>query len=222
MRLAKKVLFDMTDGALSWRLRRRRSSLFRALLEPLPRPIRILDLGGTQQFWERMGLPEDGSVRMVILNIERTEVTRPDVISVVGDARNLREFDDGHFDVVFSNSVIEHLGTFEDQRRMAAEAQRVGRRCYVQTPNRAFPIEPHFLFPGFQFMSTDAQAFLVRHFDLGWMKQCSSDAEARELVRSIRLLTEEELRQLFPRATMYREKILGLTKSFTVCTGWDR
>lgn len=221
MRLVNTVLFDLTGEALSLRLRRRRFSLFRSLLASLPRPIRVLDLGGTQRFWDRMGLSDDG-VEVVILNVERDEGARPGFTSVAGDARDLRRFEDGQFDVVFSNSVIEHVGTYEDQRRMAAEVQRVGRRYFVQTPNRGFPIEPHFLFPGFQFMSTNAQVFLLRHFDLGWMKKCSSTEEALEVIRSVRLLTEEELRQLFPRAKMFRETFMGLTKSFTVYDGWDR
>lgn len=222
MRLAKSVLFNMTDGALSWQMRRTRFSLFRSLLASIPRPTRILDVGGTPEFWDRMGISEDSGVRVVLLNLERREVTRRCFTSVAGDARDLHPFEEGEFDVVFSNSVLEHVGSYEDQRRMAAEVRRVGRRYFVQTPNRAFPIEPHFLFPGFQLMPTDAQVFLVRHFDLGWMKRRSSAEEALALVRSIRLLTEQEVRQLFPGATMVRESLLGLTKSFTVHDGWDR
>src|SRR5690242_10959215 len=62
MRFAKTVLFDMTDGALSWQMRRRRFSLFRSLVDALPRPIRILDLGGTQQFWDRVAPSEDSGI----------------------------------------------------------------------------------------------------------------------------------------------------------------
>lgn len=219
MRFAKSVLFDMTGGALSVHLRRRRFSLFRSLMESLSRPTRVLDLGGTPEFWERMGLSDDG-VHVVILNVEQREVTQRGFTSMVGDARDLREFRDREFDVVFSNSVIEHVGSFADQERMAAEVQRVGRRYFVQTPNRGFPIEPHFLFPGFQFLSTDTQVFLVKHFELGWMDKCSTTAEALELIRSIRLLTEDELRRLFPGSKLFRERFMGLTKSFTVYGGW--
>ena len=75
-------------------------------------------------------------------------VSLPDV----GDAVDMPGISDGAFDVVFSNSVIEHVETYENQRRMAAEIRRVGRRYFVQTPNRHFPLEPHFLVPGFQLL----------------------------------------------------------------------
>lgn len=39
------------------------------------------------------------------------------------------------------------VGKERDQERMAAEILRVGRHCYVQTPNKNFPVEPHFIFP---------------------------------------------------------------------------
>ena len=62
-------------------------------------------------------------------------------------------FKDKSFDAVFSNSVIEHVGTFEDQKMMANEVIRVTNFYFIQTPNLYFPIEPHFLVPFFQFSS---------------------------------------------------------------------
>ncbi|MBP6933242.1 MAG: class I SAM-dependent methyltransferase, partial [Candidatus Methanofastidiosum sp.] len=66
------------------------------------------------------------------------------------DFYTLRE--DNKFDIVFSNSVIEHVGDFYDQMKMAKEIQRVGKAYYVQTPNYYFPIEPHYRAIGFQFL----------------------------------------------------------------------
>ena len=72
------------------------------------------------------------------------------------------------FDIVFSNSVIEHLGDIEGQRRMAKEIRRVGKYYYLQTPNRNFPVEPHFQFPFFQFLPKWLRTAIVRRWSIGW------------------------------------------------------
>ena len=130
----------------------------------------------------------------------------------------MKQFRDDEFDVAFSNSVIEHVGEFDQQRQMAAEVMRVGKKYFLQTPNRFFPVEPHFLFPLFQFLPLAARVFLVRRFDLGFYAQggVPNEQEAIEIVSSIRLLTQRELEQLFPGGTIYKEKVFGLTKSFIV------
>src|SRR5690625_7584560 len=55
-------------------------------------------------------------------------------------------------DVVYSNSLIEHVGNRKNQLLFADEVQRVGKSYWVQTPNKYCTVEPHFLFPFFQFM----------------------------------------------------------------------
>lgn len=52
-------------------------------------------------------------------------------------------FDDRAFDVVFSNAVLEHVGSRDDQRAFLREICRVGKSFFVTTPNRWFPVEPH-------------------------------------------------------------------------------
>ncbi len=52
-------------------------------------------------------------------------------------------FADGAFDLVYSNAVLEHAGTTEQQRFFLAELCRVGRRVFVAVPNRLFPVEHH-------------------------------------------------------------------------------
>lgn len=86
---------------------------------------------------------------------------------------------------------------------------------------RYFLVEPHFLFPFFQFLPLSFRAFLVSRYDIGHYRRISDKLEAEETVKSIRLLTERELRELFPGGRIYREKILGLTKSFVVYDGWE-
>lgn len=50
---------------------------------------------------------------------------------------------------------------------MAREIRRIGKHYFVQTPNCLFPIEPHFLFPGFQWMPSFLKVILIRHYNLG-------------------------------------------------------
>lgn len=161
-------------------------------------------------------------VHVTLLNIDDQPVSGPKFESVVGDARDLSRYPTHAFDVVFSNSVIEHLGPdFADQKKMADEIRRVGKRYFVQTPNRYFPIEPHFLTPGFQFLPVDVRVWLVSNFNVGWYKRIPDKAEAKREVESISLLSRGDLRRLFPDARVYEETILGLTKSFVAYGGWE-
>jgi hypothetical protein len=101
---------------------------------------------------------------------------------------------------------------------MAAEVRRVGRGYYIQTPNRYFPLEPHFLLPGFQFLPLRLRVWLVRHFSLGWFPRIADARQALAEVAAIRLLSEAEFRALFPGAVIYKERYFGVTKSFVAYT----
>lgn len=194
--------------------RRKRFDFFKSLFTSLPRPLHILDVGGTQVFWEIMGFIQD-DIHLTILNTEPVEATFPTVTTIVGDARDMREFNDKQFEVVVSNAVIEHVGSFKQQRQMAEEVQRVGKRYIVQTPNRYFPIEPHVLIPFFQFFPLQLKVFTATHTpNWGWKA-----AHIDEL-STIRLMSEKELRNVFPGARVFKENFLGLTKSFIFYKGW--
>lgn len=208
-------------GSLANRFRRRRMRLLLDLIAPLPRPVRVLDVGGTEGFWRHMGLAGRPELEILILNVKPEPTSAANVEAMVGDGREMDRFDSAEFDVVFSNSVIEHLGDPDSQRRMAAEVRRVGRRYFVQTPNRYFPLEPHFMLPGFQFLPTAARVALVRRFALGYHDALPDPAAARRAVEEIRLLSARELRELFPGARLYRERVLGLTKSLVAYGGFD-
>jgi hypothetical protein len=215
-----KKIADMREAdSLITQLRRRRFVLFRALLDRLPRPVRLLDVGGTQFFWEMMGFRGDQGLEITLLNLTSGWI-RPGFRSVVGDARDMRQFADQEFDVVFSNSVIEHVGKLDAQRQMAGEIKRVGKRYFVQTPNRNFPLEPHFFFPGFQFLPLSTRIWLLQHFDLGWYKKIPDYTAARHEVETIRLLSRREVTRLFPEGTLHNERFAGLTVSFVIYAGW--
>ncbi|MBA3542727.1 MAG: class I SAM-dependent methyltransferase [Deltaproteobacteria bacterium] len=218
------LLFKLADNrnprSLAGWLRRRRSALLRDLLASVPRPARVLDVGGTQAYWEVAEAAGLEGVTVVLLNRAPPVVTRPGFESRGGDARAMPELADQSFDVVFSNSVIEHVGDRDDQRAMASEVRRVGKRYFIQTPNRHFPIEPHFLVPGFQFLPLEVRVQLVMRFSLGWYARTPDRAAAHALATSIELLTGPELAALFPGATIHRERFAGLTKSLIAIGGF--
>lgn len=203
-------------------MRRRRFELFLSLLATVKGHVEILDIGGTQQFWDLMLGDNPADLRVTLLNIEHQTVSSSRFVSTVGDARAMTRLADAGFDVVFSNSVIEHVGSYDDQRRMADEVRRVGRRLFIQTPNKRFPLEPHFLFPFFQYLPVGTRAWLVNRFDVGWYKRIPDSVAARAEVESIQLLTREKFGALFPGARIYEEKFAGLTKSFVAIAGWDK
>lgn len=219
-------LADHRDAtSVAARLRARRVEFFFSLLASVPRPLTILDVGGTAGFWERTARLSEQNTEVIVLNnearnLQTSTVSRPGYRFVTGDARDLSEFPDQSVEIVYSNSVIEHVGGPEDQARMAREIRRVGQRYFVQTPNYRFPIEPHFVFPAFQFLPLAVRASLLTRFRLGWFEREQNWDRALEAVDSIRLLTKEQLTKLFPEAQIYEERFLGLAKSFVAYHGW--
>jgi ubiquinone/menaquinone biosynthesis C-methylase UbiE len=214
-------LVDSRDASsLASRMRFKRNEWFRSKIDHLARPLTILDIGGLPAVWETINFVNRPDIQITLLNVPEVVASIEHLVSpfsnmtsVGGDARDMRQFRDQQFDVVYSNSVIEHVGNMDDMRRMASEMRRVGKRYFLQTPNRYFPIEPHFVFPMFQFLPFALQVYLVQHFDLGWMLKSVERTEAEEKVRSIQLLSRKEVRMLFPDAELGEEKFAGLVKS---------
>lgn len=202
------------------KLRAKRFRQFEALAGSLPRPLRLLDVGGTNAFWENRGWHRRTDVEVFTLNLVAEEQRHANITPLAGDARNLAQFGDRSLDVVFSNSVIEHLFTFEDQRQMAREIQRVGKAFWVQTPNYWFPMEPHFHLVGWQWLPLPVRISILRRWACGWRGPCPDPVGARRLVEEIRLLTRKELRELFPRANIVAERFYGLVKSWIAVGGF--
>lgn len=205
-------------GSLGNRNRSRRfdafERLFSTVAADLSRPVKILDVGGTNSFWQQRGWTGRDDVVITTGNLEEEEKVFENVEPRVLDATDMKEFDDGSFDIVFSNSVIEHLRTLDAQARMAAEVRRLGGAYWVQTPNFWFPIEPHFLTPGWQWLPVSVRVQLLRRRRWGWRGPCPDAAEARTLIEEIRLLKKNEMRALFPDAELVEEHFGGLLKSF--------
>lgn len=192
---------DNPDSMAS-KMRRKRFEMFASMLPPSPR---ILDLGGEVRYWQRQ--PPIPGAHITLVNVDDTHMQPHDgYTSIVGDACDLSQFEDGEFDIVHSNSLIEHVGDWTRQRHLAAEVRRVGRAYWIQTPNRYFPLEPHFHLPLFQFWPMRLR--------LWWYRKASDFI--RSEIQTIRLLTQNEMRRLFPDGALWRERLFGLTKSLVM------
>ncbi len=204
--------------SINQKFREKRFEFFKSLLEKMKsdKTIQILDIGGTEIYWERMGFPKDENVHITLLNLDLEQVKNKKFTSVKGDACSMPEFRDKQFDIVFSNSVIEHLFSLENQKRMADEVRRVGKAYSIQTPNRYFPIEPHWLFPFFQFLPFSLKVAMTKNLNLGHYKKSVTKDAAIKRVNEVKLLTEKQMKNLFPDGKVYKEKFLGLTKSVTM------
>jgi hypothetical protein len=209
----KTILDSSRKNSLGNRFRRRRFTMFTEMIKDLPKPLRVIDLGGNENFWIQMGLAGKTEIEITLVNPEEVDVTASNIKYIKGDACYFRSLG-ADYDIVFSNSAIEHVGGSERSRLMASEIAASGKPFFVQTPNYYFPFEPHFLFPLFQFFPERFKIFLLMNFNMGWYTKCRTYAEALSLIRSVQLLKKSDLETLFPGAELKRERFLGLTKSF--------
>ena len=178
----------------------------------------ILDVGGTPLNWSLLPFRP----RVALLNTTREERPESGWIFVAGDGRSL-PFRDRSFDIVFSNSVIEHVGEKAGQRRFASEVARVGRSYWIQTPDRHFPVEPHLLTPFLHFLSARVQAWIARRFTI-WALLVRPTPDRwkfyiEHYLCDIRLLSSRDMENLFPGAQIRRERFLGMSKSLIAVRG---
>lgn len=196
--------------------RRKRMAWFLDQMQ-LSEQVRILDVGGRVDFWNELN---QNVKRLDIVNVEgdRSSLTpvesRPWMRVGYGNALDLN-FEDRAYDLVFSNSVIEHVQTWENQVLFAKEAARVGKALWVQTPAREFFIEPHYIAPFIHWVPIPLRRKIVRWFTIwGWIER-PSQQRVDEVIAEIRLLSFDEFQSLFPGCQILRERFLGIfTKSY--------
>ncbi len=117
------------------------------------------------------------------------------------------------FDLVYSNSVIEHVGGYERRRRFAETVERLAPHHWVQTPARSFPLEPHWLFPGFQFMPVALRTRVAMKWPYSFYGRSNDAAETLGEVLWVELIGVPEMTHLFPGSEVLRERFARLTKS---------
>lgn len=187
--------------------RKRRMALFAGLFRPGD-DTRILDVGGDERYWHLI----EAKPQVTLLNLVGSPYRQGRFTFLLGDALSLTPDDCPH-DLIFSNSVIEHVGGFAEQQRFAAIVRGLGRPYFIQTPNRGFPVEPHFGALFVQFLPRRWQVPLIRYASLYGLTQKPSAVEIEGHLNGIRLLSRREMAELFPDARIVEEKLLFLTKS---------
>lgn len=205
-------------GPFRERFHEARADLFVRLVRPRP-GMRVLDLGGG-----------DGSLAARITRRIPLEVTvaepEPTRLAAERHGFSVREvaageplpFEDGSFDIVLCNSVIEHAtfwkgddeGSWKKrarraQSRFAGEVRRVAPAYFVQAPHADFPIEPHQFLPFTNWLPHGVVERLVPWTDRFWIKKAG--------VADWLLPRAGTMRTLFPGGRVHVERLLGLPKS---------
>ena len=200
-----------------FRLRQKWFRFIRPLIETCLKEkgrCRILDIGGTEQYWD---IADDfiaaHNIEIYLLNLFPVPVRKSQFHAHVGDAVDLRAFQDNAFDLVHSNSVIEHVGSWANMWAMAQNVRRLAPFYYVQTPYFWFPFEPHFRFPLFHWMPEQLRCALLMRRTLGFRARQDSVDGAMRSIQGASLLDRKQFKALFPDASHRSEKFGGLTKS---------
>lgn len=189
-----------------------RSKRWQHLTEVFPAfsEMRVLDLGGTPQSWKLAPLMPRA---VTTVNLQTLESDNPSVTPIAGDACNLpASVANDRFDLVFSNSLLEHVGGHIQRQQLADNVHRLADRHWVQTPYRYFPIEPHWVFPGFQWLPYEARVQISLRWNRGHVRTHSRD-QAENIVDEIDLVGISQMRRYYPSSTIWYEKFAGLVKS---------
>jgi Methyltransferase domain len=169
----------------------------------------ILDLGGLPSIWDNIPFKLNITVLNLPGTMERGTPTHHNIRYLEGDACEIPELDDRSFDLVFSNSVIEHVGSDDRQANFAREVRRLGRSYWIQTPSKWFPIEPHCGMPLWWFYPAKLRAYYIN----GWRRKYPTWTK---MVEETTVLSKNTLRTFFPEGTLLSETVFGFTKSYIV------
>lgn len=186
------------------RKRRMKEFVSLMLIEP---GTRILDLGGTAKIWLSIEIP----LQVTILNLPGSDFYKPDTTIhsfkfIEGDATKIENISE-RFDVVFSNSVIEHVGNEQKQIDFSKQVKKFADRYYIQTPSIWFPIEAHTGYPFWFFLSQKSRDAIMGR----WAKKLP---KWTEMVKGTTVIKKNFLQELFPKSNIITERMLFIPKSY--------
>lgn len=189
--------------------RGRRMTQFEQIFAPAP-GTRVIDLGGTSVIWNLVKTPLDITiVNLPSANLKKTVTSHHQLTIVEGDATQLRCYADNSFDIVFSNSVIEHVGGEANERKFAGEARRLAPSYFVETPSVYFPIEAHTGIPFWWAIPGFIRARICKRWE-------RTLPDWNEMVLGTTFISRRQLQSYFPDGTIRTERVLGITKAYYV------
>jgi methyltransferase family protein len=206
LKLPRLAVFDRLLGPFQASSRNRRMRSYVALMD-IKEGTSVLDLGGQPMIWDSVPF----QINLTILNLPgiamANHLSHHRIEYVTGDACNVERYVDRTFDTVFSNSVIEHVGSCVKQGEFAREVRRLGKSYWVQTPSKWFPIEAHCGMLFWWFYPKILRRYLIER----WRRRFPAWAS---MVEETTVLTMADLRRLFPEAKIWVETRFGLPKSY--------
>lgn len=207
-------------NSLGSRFRRRRAAHLLGVIDAIHArkgAVSILDIGGRPAYWNL--IPETvlraRGCRIHLVNIEELDAGDGIFTAAPGDGRAL-DFADGSFDLVHANSVIEHVGTWQDMVAFAGEVDRLAPAYFIQTPAFGFPIEPHYGLPLVHWLPPQMRVGLLQKMPLGRWDRERDAGKATRVIEDSALLTKAQFGALFPDGEIRIERLAGLAKSYTV------
>lgn len=181
---------------------------------------RIIDLGGTPAYWSAFDQDLGArNVSITVINLLPQVSSSDRIICITGDATALVDHASMSFDIVHSNSVIEHVGSWDRMKAFAHEVCRLAPAFFVQTPNRWFPFDPHSRTPFFHWLPVGMRVALLMRRRCGFYPRAACREEALRHVYDADALSRAQLRQLFPEAGIEAERLCGMAKSWMAV--WD-
>lgn len=200
----------------------RKLELFNKLMNPT-KEMRILDVGAEISPNSECNIqfidcyPWKNNVSAINLSSEHISLIKqyyPEVDVRVGDACNL-PWEDKHFDIVYSNAVIEHLGNFERQEKMATEIMRIGKSWFVTTPNRWYPFEFHMRLPFVTWLPRNGYIRFGQVISYNHVKRKYMTGIRRD---SLRLMTAKDLKHCFPTSRIIKQRVTFMAETL-ICVG---
>jgi len=174
-----------------------RMRLFIKIMKPVE-GMKIIDLGGQTDIWDYVEVP----LKITCLNLPGIAMinyeTHHDIKYVEGDACDMPNFKFGDFDMVYSNSVIEHVGNIEKRTQFADEVKRLSNNYWIQTPCKGFPIEAHTGMPFWWYYPSWLKKYLINRWSIklpAWT----------EMVKTTTFVNKEELKTMLPNSDIRTE-----------------
>jgi hypothetical protein len=218
--VAKSVFNYQNTNSISFKLRAKRIAPLKDMIAEASQKyghVKIIDVGGNKWYWNIISekILQEKNVKITIINLPGMNSFQDDEIFnfLEGDGCNLSNFDNDSFHIAHSNSVVEHVGNWDNMLKFASEIKRVSKGYFVQTPYFWFPMEPHFMIPFFHWLPEPVRVSMVMKFDLARRKKKKDINSAVQSIEHVHLIDKKMFGELFKDAQINFEKVFFIPKS---------